>query len=822
LQEGVIFIDKIAPSFFQIFTMKKSICVLLVLLPLHAQLVAEIHHVPSEFPLIQTALDSCAWGDTVLVAPGTYNELIHVPTTELTLASNYLFSQDTTDINETILDGELEGTILDLLPGIHRVFSIYGFTLKRGMGFYDPDSGHYIGGAVNASDSLTLVVENCVFTENESPNEGAAICIMDGIDGDLVLRDLKLFNNDHQDSHYLHIISGGASGVCILERIHAIGFGENEYLIRSGGQDSVVVRNLIVENFNNQYGDIVQLSTRGTMVVEGLVCRSNYILFGNIVNLDGYGGSSVIHIRNSSVTDNPRTRGISAWADYLFIDNLYFQNNQSAIITTCGEYYSEIWGEVNDLVVQDNTMGSFGYYEGYSNESIFITNCSIRNALFENNTILMHHDPEDPDDAVAGGKILDFMASDRSCVIENCLFTNNFHDDPDDYSNPNVNPLGTQGRVLYMRLLSDMDLTVRHCLFENNRQPNIAPDRPYLGCGSDGVGSTIYGYGTTSTNRSIHFEDVIVRDNDDGGIYLECFDYVSLRNIQVVNTPRQGVRVLADSILAENIFISGVIEQKNYHSYPYTWCMHVALSLIGTEFSLGRNITLIDCDLPYILIGGSSSLAQTSYENCIFWGNSYDIWQKPFDYPQPIAYTYSLLQENIPGEGNIFDVDPLLHSELGAPYLELWSPCVDAGNPNVIYNDPEDPDDPGSPLWPAQGTLRNDMGFTGGPWAMVQEFEGIADPDAVQVFPQRIYLSQNYPNPFNPTTTIEFALPHTQQIQLTVYNLLGQRVGELAQGAYTAGRHQVQFDGSRLASGVYVYQLVAGDQVETKKMMLVK
>jgi len=83
-------------------------------------------------------------------------------------------------------------------------------------------------------------------------------------------------------------------------------------------------------------------------------------------------------------------------------------------------------------------------------------------------------------------------------------------------------------------------------------------------------------------------------------------------------------------------------------------------------------------------------------------------------------------------------------------------------------------------------------------------------------------LALNYPNPFNPTTTIEFILPTRQQIQLVVYSLLGQRIGELASGSYSPGRHQVVFNGSGLASGVYFYQLVAGDHLETRKMVLVK
>lgn len=97
--------------------------------------------------------------------------------------------------------------------------------------------------------------------------------------------------------------------------------------------------------------------------------------------------------------------------------------------------------------------------------------------------------------------------------------------------------------------------------------------------------------------------------------------------------------------------------------------------------------------------------------------------------------------------------------------------------------------------------------------------------DSVPTFtpsPWTISLSQNHPNPFNPSTTIEFSLPHPQEIQLVVYNIMGQRVATLAEGMYGTGMHRVTFEGSGLASGVYVYRLVAGTQVNTRKMILIR
>jgi hypothetical protein len=89
--------------------------------------------------------------------------------------------------------------------------------------------------------------------------------------------------------------------------------------------------------------------------------------------------------------------------------------------------------------------------------------------------------------------------------------------------------------------------------------------------------------------------------------------------------------------------------------------------------------------------------------------------------------------------------------------------------------------------------------------------------------PKEFTLSQNYPNPFNPTTTIEFTLPEDGHVTLKVFDMAGREIASLFNGDMKAGvYHQVVFDATRLASGMYVSQLEAGGKVTTRRMMLVK
>ena len=87
-------------------------------------------------------------------------------------------------------------------------------------------------------------------------------------------------------------------------------------------------------------------------------------------------------------------------------------------------------------------------------------------------------------------------------------------------------------------------------------------------------------------------------------------------------------------------------------------------------------------------------------------------------------------------------------------------------------------------------------------------------------------LAQNTPNPFRPSTTIRFALPQARTVDLRVYDLTGRAVKTLAAGALEPGLHTLQWDGTsdrgkRLASGVYFYRLVAGNDRAEKKLVLV-
>lgn len=104
--------------------------------------------------------------------------------------------------------------------------------------------------------------------------------------------------------------------------------------------------------------------------------------------------------------------------------------------------------------------------------------------------------------------------------------------------------------------------------------------------------------------------------------------------------------------------------------------------------------------------------------------------------------------------------------------------------------------------------------------------ERLTDIKDESLSPVEFRLSQNYPNPFNPSTTIEFALPQSAKVNISIFNLLGEKIHTLADGKMSQGVHSINWNASNLSSGVYFYRIEAVSEsnsfIDSKKMILMK
>ena len=176
--------------------------------------------------------------------------------------------------------------------------------------------------------------------------------------------------------------------------------------------------------------------------------------------------------------------------------------------------------------------------------------------------------------------------------------------------------------------------------------------------------------------------------------------------------------------------------------------------------------------------------------------------------------TYSCLSGGYDGEGNI-DADPMFVTPsegYGSEFdgmtadwrLMAGSLCIDAGDPNVVYNDLD-----GS---------RCDMGAFG--WNGFPDY-GLTDNDNNNISPIVSELKA-YPNPFNPLTNISFSLSEPSEITLDVFNIKGQLIENLAHSRFEAGDHQISWNADNFASGIYFIRLNNGSGINFSKVILMK
>ncbi len=253
---------------------------------------------------------------------------------------------------------------------------------------------------------------------------------------------------------------------------------------------------------------------------------------------------------------------------------------------------------------------------------------------------------------------------------------------------------------------------------------------------------------------------------------------------------------------------------------------------VGGTASTGRPQMINNTICENQASSGCGLYADSSYPvviNSILWDQNQDteVWQVGGQ----VTIAYSDVRGGWLDTGNI-NADPLLLPGDSMCNLMSSSPCIGRGIDSiqiggVWYHAPTSDYDRTARPMPTE--THPDMG--------AQEEQITVDVETQELVPLTYQLYQNYPNPFNPSTTIRYDLPSRSHVILTVFNTLGQQVATLVQGEREAGYHEVKFDASELASGVYLYRMQvrpldsaigrdsksgAGEFVQTRKFVLLQ
>ncbi len=438
-----------------------------------------------------------------------------------------------------------------------------------------------------------------------------------------------------------------------------------------------------------------------------------------------------------------------------------------------------------------------------------------------------------------------FRAGD-GCRFSYCVFENGYA-----YTqNPN-HQFETRGGAIYS---ASSDLTLRNCILRNNRAPFGEGGGIYLDnsnievvecefienyCGFGGAG--LYSlYGNVSVINSLFERDTTwypLGGETAGAIGCwDSQDVVLIGNTFTDNFSGMIGNIIrsASATILSNYFINNFalsagggliidIEDSSLVS-------HNLFIGNGTEFDPGgAGLTIVGSGISIInntIVNNSSAtygggLKCTNYDtnyasNNIIWNNAAQHGPQIFVDEGTMIFSYCDVEGGWQGVGNI-DINPLFRDTAngdfhlmstfcGDPYD---SPCIDVGDP-AIQDYLLDCD------W-GLGLQLSDMGAYGGGDSLIT-----AIIDDLPSIPVNFMLLQNYPNPFNARTAIRFSLPKSQNVELTVYDLLGRQIEVLIDDYRDVGVHAITFDASSLSSGVYFYRLRAGYVVETRRMVLLK
>jgi hypothetical protein len=801
-------------------------------------------NVPDDFAKIQDAIDSSVDGDTILVAPGSYYENVNFRGKNVLVSSYYLFDEDVSFINTTIIDGSNpqsadSASVVLFLSGEKNTAILQGFTITGGKGTvkFDTRGGFFVrlGGGIIIYNSSPTIRHN-IIAYNESIN--AAGVSHNGGGGiaantsNAIISNNIIFKNNAHDGG--GVVLGPNPGLIFRNNIIAYnttvptGIGGGGLFIF--GPQGRFINNTIAFNHSNRGGGI-EIEDNATVYIE------NGIIYGNRT------GSSNTQIAGSGTFNITNTNIEGGWAgagnideDPLFMDNtpLILQDGSPCVDKGDTSTANYDWEDPDipgfalspALGTLRNDMGAYGGNQ-YK---------SMPHTLFaRNNRINVPDDFTKIQDAINNSVDGDVILVAPGTYYENINFRGKnvllssryLFDEDVSFINSTIidgsNPLfpDTASVVIFMN--GEENTAILQGFTMTGGKGTIYLDPTVNLFVRSGGGVLIEDASQNISHNIIAYNEAIntagVSRNGGGGITAQNTSAIISNNIIYKNNSGAGGGVL----LGENpdaIFMNNVIA---YNENNPTSLGGGGVFIRGTQGKFMNNTIAYNHSDKGGGIDLHKSPTTFNVENCIIYANTTGSTNTQIAGLTNIKITNTNIEGGWTGAGNI-DEDPLF-IENTPLILQEGSPCVDKGDTSAANYDWEDPDKPGFALSPALGTLRNDMGAYGGnqyksmPFTSL-EITGIKDEN--ETIPDKLILRQNYPNPFNPATTISYSISEPATISLKVYDILGKEVITLLNEYQTSGNYKIEFDASSLSSGVYFYKMEAGAFSEIRKLSLIK
>ena len=748
------------------------------------------------FRTIQYAITSVDTGDTVIVHQGTYVENVNFNGKSIVLASNWLFTNDSTAIDSTIIDGNNNGPVVNISSGEDTTTALIGFTIRNGNGVasgnYKMGGGLYIGGS---SPSIRRVTIENNEANGDDGGRGGGIYISDSSDVSLIRSTIRgnhsqwgggiYAKNSRLVIRFTTLINDSASGSgggLYLDGVHlnarrfncfnnvAVNSGGGVYA--TGGSD-VVIRRLALNRNRADLGGAFCFSDSSTIEL-----NDGNINLNNAQNGGGIWASAItatigaVSLQNNTAEDLGGAMHLSNNSHLVATDMVVINNsaNRGGGVSILNSVADFVGGEINN----NNAWRGGGIFSSRSDLDFFSITVTQNNSedigggLLSISTNLVMDSTNvtfNSSDSSSGGGIrcLNFdSTSTYDVVITNSFISRNnaynsgagafFSTANDDTSGMDILIENTRfirnngNHYTGLRIYGlNTQFEVNNCIFRGNNAVQYAAGSGFSGSCTGSVNHSLFAFNHAATaGGNFNSGGTTVWSGADVD-----FDHCTFAN----NTAAYGTALTVGAATAAvtNSIIWGDSTSN-----------HVALN----EWD-GTGGTL---DISYTdIIGGSQAVQLEDQQTCILSWGAGNLTQDPL-FCLPDSGIFSLAEN---------------------------SPCV------------------------ATADNGSNLGMFG------IGCDAIILSTIDELLPAAFALHQNYPNPFNPVTTIKYDLPENSQVQIAIYDMLGRKVRTLAHGFEVAGFKAVQWRGRNdfgqsVGAGVYICQIRTRDFVQTRKMILLK